>query len=227
MQQLNIPLRVGCIPLKRTKKQQNIYVWVITRFQVQFGLDTKLNYHVITNSHFEIGEFSQYQYLFDQGLLKSGKKTKFYISFCNRNRLRASSHEPGWTGWLGFIFTQHQKDFGFPCTPSTVKMPDTYSFLAFVSSCLIFFNCSILGPLSLSLSDLLAALYNLCFFLHSLLWALLNQGRLQRLDEVSDGNIFLSCRVNAFSSSFIYGLLMFLLDLTCSSFILSMIKLSS
>ena len=81
MQQLNIPLRVGCIPLKRTKKQQNIYVWVITRFRVQFGMDTELNYHVITISHFEIGEFSQYHYLFDQGLLNSGKKQGFTSHF--------------------------------------------------------------------------------------------------------------------------------------------------
>ena len=42
--------------------------WV-TRFQVQFGIYTKLNYHFITNSHFEIAQFSQYQ-----GLLASGKK---------------------------------------------------------------------------------------------------------------------------------------------------------
>ena len=44
-------------------------------------MDTELNYHVITISHFEIGEFSQYQYLFDQGLLNSGKKQGFTSHF--------------------------------------------------------------------------------------------------------------------------------------------------
>ena len=44
-------------------------------------MDTELNYHVITISHFEIGEFSQYHYLFDQGLLNSGKKQGFTSHF--------------------------------------------------------------------------------------------------------------------------------------------------
>ena len=56
--------------------------------------------------------------------------------------------------------------------------------------CLRLFLSHPIGPLSLS--DLLAALYNLCFFIQSSVSSdLLNQGRLQRLDEVLMG-IFLS-----------------------------------
>ena len=50
---------------------------------MQFRIDKKFNHHFITNSHFEIAEFSLYQYLFDQvaGLLKSGKKQAFTSYF--------------------------------------------------------------------------------------------------------------------------------------------------
>ena len=66
-------------------------------------------------------------------------------------------------------------------------------------------------------SDLLSELYNLCFFQHSLLWALLNQGRLQRLDEILM-EIFLSIvDLMLFPVHFIYGLLLFLSVLICKT----------
>ena len=45
--------------------------------------DTKFNHHFIYYSHFEITEFSQYQYLFDlvAGFLKSGDKKAFTSCF--------------------------------------------------------------------------------------------------------------------------------------------------
>ena len=151
--------------------------WV-TRFQAQFGIYTKLNYHFITNSHFEIAQFSQYQ-----GLLASGKKETeqkvlyliLYLKQIDWGPLHMAR------GFLFYIRPKKTLDFPIWCL---LKSLTRIHFLPSLVPVSFFFNCSIFRPLSLSLSDVLAALYNLCFFWHSLPWALLNQWRLQRLDEV-------------------------------------------
>ena len=94
-----------------------------------------------------------------------------------------------------------KKTLDFPVCCRLLKCPTPLHFL----------------PSLVPVSDLLAALYNLCFFLHSLLWALLNQGRLQRLDEILM-EIFLSIvDLMLFPVHFIYGLLLFLSVLICKT----------
>ena len=64
---------------------------VIFDLKSQLWFQTKIARHEVQlplyYSHFEIAEFSQYQYLFDlvAGLLKAGREG-FYISFCTRKR---------------------------------------------------------------------------------------------------------------------------------------------
>ena len=115
---------------------------------------------------------------------KREKKQVFTSHFVNETDWGPLHMSPvDQAGSVSFL-RKTKKTLHFPVCCRLLKCPTPLHFLPSLVPVSFFFNCSIFGPLYLSFSDLLAALYNLCFFLHSLLWALLNQGKLQRLDEI-------------------------------------------
>ena len=66
---------------------------------------------------------------------------------------------PTWSSLDLVFFIYDQKYLGFSCIDS-VKKPDTYSFLALVSSCLNFFLADVYLAQLVLLPDYLALLYN-------------------------------------------------------------------
>ena len=132
---------------------------------------------------------------------KREKKQVFTSHFVNETDWGPLHMSPVDQAGLVLFLRKTKKTLDFPVCCRLLKCPTPLHFL----------------PSLVPVSDLLAALYNLCFFLHSLLWALLSQGRLQRLDEILM-EIFLSIvDLMLFPVHFIYGLLMSLSVLICKT----------